>query len=128
MTFLRKKHRIRPLQAGFTLIELLIVVVILAILAAIVVFAVGGSRANALASSCKADAKSLETALEAWKANNGNGSYPTPPTSPTDTASSSAGWGALPPAGAPAPGGATRRSLRLAWRNAVARALPSRWL
>ncbi len=55
-------------QGGFTLIELLIVIIILAILAAIVVFAVGSTNTNAIASSCNADAKSVETALEAYKA------------------------------------------------------------
>jgi general secretion pathway protein G len=62
-------------QGGFTLIELLIVIIILAILAAIVVFAVGSTNSNAIASSCNADAKSVETALEAYKAQ--LGSYPT---------------------------------------------------
>src|SRR5579862_6589118 len=61
-------------QGGFTLIELLIVIIILAILAAIVVFAVGSTNSNAIASSCNADAKSVETALEAYKAQ--TGSYP----------------------------------------------------
>jgi prepilin-type N-terminal cleavage/methylation domain-containing protein len=55
-------------EGGFTLIELLIVIVILAILAAIVVFAVGTTTTNAVAASCKADAKSVETAVEAYKA------------------------------------------------------------
>jgi general secretion pathway protein G len=61
-------------QGGFTLIELLIVIIILAILAAIVVFAVGSTNSNAIASSCNADAKSVETAMEAYKAQ--LGSYP----------------------------------------------------
>jgi len=64
-------------EGGFTLIELLIVIIILAILAAIVVFAVGNTNSNAIASSCNADAKSVETALEAYKAQ--IGSYPTSP-------------------------------------------------
>jgi len=55
-------------EGGFTLIELLIVIIILAILAAIVVFAVGSTNTNAIASACNADAKSVETALEAYKA------------------------------------------------------------
>jgi prepilin-type N-terminal cleavage/methylation domain-containing protein len=81
-------------EEGFTLIELLIVIVILGILAAIVVFAVGTTGSNSAAAACKADAKSVEVALEAYKAQN-NGSYPTHPSSPTDTASLSSGWGAL---------------------------------
>jgi len=55
-------------QGGFTLIELLIVIIILAILAAIVVFAVGSTNSNAVAASCNADAKSVETAAEAYDA------------------------------------------------------------
>jgi prepilin-type N-terminal cleavage/methylation domain-containing protein len=81
-------------EEGFTLIELLIVIVILGILAAIVVFAVGTTGQNAAAASCRADAKSVEVALEAYKAQNNNG-YPAPPSSPTDTTVGGAGWGAL---------------------------------
>lgn len=65
----------RGAEEGFTLIELLIVIVILGILAAIVVFAVGTTGTNAAVASCKADAKTVETALEAYKAQN-NSSYP----------------------------------------------------
>ena len=59
---------------GFTLIELLIVIVILGILAAIVVFAIGTTRDDAVASSCKADFKSVELAAEAAKTKTGK--YP----------------------------------------------------
>lgn len=55
-------------EEGFTLIELLIVIIILAILAAIVVFAVGSTTKNSKISACNADAKSVETAVEAYKA------------------------------------------------------------
>jgi prepilin-type N-terminal cleavage/methylation domain-containing protein len=55
-------------EGGFTLIELLIVIIILAILAAIVVFAVGTTTTNAKQSACNSDAKSVETAVEAYKA------------------------------------------------------------
>ena len=61
-------------EGGFTLIELLIVIIILAILAAIVVFAVGTTSKNAAVSSCNADAKSVETAVEAYHAQ--TGAYP----------------------------------------------------
>jgi type II secretion system protein G len=64
---LRKKR-----EEGFTLIELLIVIIILAILAAIVVFAVGSTAGNAKISACNADAKSVETAVEAYKAQLGS--------------------------------------------------------
>ena len=63
------------LDAGFTLIELLIVIVILGILAAIVVFAIGSTRGDAVSSSCKTDYKSIELAMEAFYTK--NGSYPT---------------------------------------------------
>jgi prepilin-type N-terminal cleavage/methylation domain-containing protein len=55
-------------EGGFTLIELLIVIIILAILAAIVVFAVGTTGQNAKNAACGADAKTFESALEAYKA------------------------------------------------------------
>ena len=58
-------------EGGFTLIELHIVIIILAILAAIVVFAVGSTSKNSVVASCKADAKSVETATEAFKAQTG---------------------------------------------------------
>jgi general secretion pathway protein G len=91
-------------EGGFTLIELLIVIVILGILAAIVVFAVGTTGSNSAAAACKADAKSVEVALEAYKAQNNN-LYPTGPSSPSDTGGTNSGWGALlnggPNSGAP---------------------------
>jgi prepilin-type N-terminal cleavage/methylation domain-containing protein len=59
---------------GFTLFELLIVIIILAILAGIVVFATGSTRSNSLAASCTADAKAFGSALEEYKAL--VGSYP----------------------------------------------------
>jgi general secretion pathway protein G len=81
-------------EQGFTLIELLIVIVILGILAAIVVFAVGTTGSNSAQAACKADAKSVEVALESYKAQNiqNNHAYPASPTavSPTDL-----GWAAL---------------------------------
>jgi general secretion pathway protein G len=61
-------------QGGFTLIELLIVIVILAILAAIVVFAVQNLTSSSAQASCKADFKTVETAVEGYKAQMGG--YP----------------------------------------------------
>jgi general secretion pathway protein G len=58
----------RKIQAGFTLIELLIVIVILGILSAIVVFAVGGITDRGKASACKADVSTVEVAVEAYYA------------------------------------------------------------
>src|SRR5690349_2647165 len=70
-------RRKRQGEGGFTLIELLIVIVILGILAAIVVFAVGGITDKGDASACKSDAKNVEVAQEAYYAapNLGNGTY-----------------------------------------------------
>jgi prepilin-type N-terminal cleavage/methylation domain-containing protein len=62
---------------GFTLVELLIVIVILGILATVTVFAVRGITDQGKASTCKADKKTLETAVEAWYAQNGTVSDPT---------------------------------------------------
>ena len=66
----RSMARKRAGEAGFTLVELLVVIVILAVLAAIVVFAVGGITDKGTTSSCKADRSSLETAEEAYFAEN----------------------------------------------------------
>src|SRR6202035_5267792 len=67
MEMLDRLQQKRNDEGGFTLIELLIVIVILAILAAIVVFAVGTTTTNAKISACNADAKSVETAIEAYQ-------------------------------------------------------------
>src|ERR1700749_4564250 len=67
-------QRVRALkkdQSGFTLIELLIVIVILGILAAIVVFAVGAFNKNGQQAACKADFKSVQIADDAFFAKNG---------------------------------------------------------
>jgi general secretion pathway protein G len=61
-------------EGGFTLIELMIVIVILGILAAIVVFAVGGIQNRGEDSACKANVKTVEVALEAFYAK--TGAYP----------------------------------------------------
>ncbi len=62
---LEKKDR------GFTLVELLIVIVILGILATVTVFAVRGITDRGKASTCQADKKTLETAVEAYWAQTG---------------------------------------------------------
>jgi general secretion pathway protein G len=56
---------------GFTLVELLIVIVILGILATVTVFAVTGITNKGKTSACKSDATTLQTAEEAYSANNG---------------------------------------------------------
>jgi len=62
-------------EEGFTLIELLIVIIVLGILAAIVVFAVGSTRKDSVASTCKTNFKSVELSAEAVNVSTGN--YPT---------------------------------------------------
>jgi general secretion pathway protein G len=62
-------------EAGFTLVELLVVIVILGILAAIVVFAVGGITDKGQTASCKADKATLEAAEEAYFASLPTGVY-----------------------------------------------------
>jgi general secretion pathway protein G len=60
---------------GFTLVELLVVIVILGILAAVVVFAVGGIGDKGQTSACKADVSALSTAEEAYFAHDDAGIY-----------------------------------------------------
>ena len=56
---------------GFTLVELLIVIVILGILATVTVFAVTGITNKGKTSACQSDAKTIQTAEEAFSANTG---------------------------------------------------------
>jgi len=57
---------------GFTLVELLIVIVILGILATVTVFAVRGITDQGQNSACDADRQTLQVALEAYYAQEGN--------------------------------------------------------
>lgn len=63
-------------DSGFTLIELLIVIVILGILATVTVFAVGGITDRGSKSACSADLKTLEVAIESFRAQSPTGAYP----------------------------------------------------
>ncbi len=71
---LRRRREEEGDEGGFTLIELLIVIVILGILAAIVVFAVQNLTGSSTAASCGSDFKTVQTAMEAYKAQ--MGAYP----------------------------------------------------
>ena len=63
-------------EEGFTLIELLIVIVILGILAAIVVFSVGGITDRGSRSACQANVESVNIAAEAFRTQSPTGAYP----------------------------------------------------
>jgi peptide/nickel transport system substrate-binding protein len=63
--FSKSLARHRAGEKGFTLIELLVVIVILGILAAVVVFAVGGTGDKGQNAAVKTDAETLRTAQEA---------------------------------------------------------------
>jgi prepilin-type N-terminal cleavage/methylation domain-containing protein len=59
-------------EGGFTLIELLIVIVVLGILAGIVVLGLGTFRDDATTAACRADAKQVQIASDAFIARPAN--------------------------------------------------------
>ena len=61
-------------QRGFTLIELLIVIVVLGVLAAVVIMAIGAFEDRGELAACRADVKTVENAVEAYRAKVGR--YP----------------------------------------------------
>jgi prepilin-type N-terminal cleavage/methylation domain-containing protein len=63
-------RRVREDQGGFTLIELMIVIIILGILAGVVIFSVNGLANRGEVAACKTDLRSIQTAVEAYSAQN----------------------------------------------------------
>lgn len=75
---------------GLNLVEFLIVLVILAVIAAVTVFALSTTAKNAVSASCQADARSVETALSVYKAQ--MSSYPASIAELTLPAKAASGW------------------------------------
>ena len=67
---IQRRRAAGEIEGGFTLIELLIVIVVLGILAAIVVFALGGVTGKSTAAACQADAKTVGVGVSALMAEN----------------------------------------------------------
>ena len=78
-------------NGGFTLIELLIVIVVLGILAAVVVFSLGGVTSSSAIAACQADGATVNTAIAAYSAQNG-GAAPTAQSDLTGTSGNLQTW------------------------------------
>jgi general secretion pathway protein G len=84
---LQAKKAAQENSDGFTLIELLIVIVVLGILAAVVVFSLGGVTGSSVVSACQADGATLETAMASYSAQVVNGIATSPVVGPPVAAS-----------------------------------------
>jgi prepilin-type N-terminal cleavage/methylation domain-containing protein len=65
---LQRLRALRKNESGFTLTELLIVIVILGVLAGVVIIAVGAFDERGEVAACRSDKKSVEVAVEAYRA------------------------------------------------------------
>ena len=63
----RKRSIDEDRRDGFSLIELLIVIVVLGIIAAVVIFSLGGVSNKAAVTACKSNAKTVAIAVQAYK-------------------------------------------------------------
>jgi prepilin-type N-terminal cleavage/methylation domain-containing protein len=66
----RRQGAVKEGEGGFTLIELLIVIVVMGVLAAVVIFALGGVTGKSQVSACNSDAKTVQLAITAYQTQN----------------------------------------------------------